>query len=108
MSIRPKTIRARVQQVFVVDGVRPLKEHTAAVLVSEKQTWAELYDWRGKLVRRRLGTKAFFTRKDAEVRKLGELRKIAARPDMPYYICGRTVESARQQLKAYKETGVLH
>lgn len=106
--MKHKTIRARCQQVFIVDGVRKIKERTATILVSEKQTWAEIYTHWGEPIRRRLGTKAFFTRKDAEVRKLGELRKIAARPNMPEYCGGRTIIEARKQLADYKGSGLIH
>lgn len=101
-------IRARCQQVWIVDGLKPIAQRTATIIVTGKQTWAEIYTRWGEPVRRRLGTKAFFTRKDAEVRKLGELRKIAANPYPFWHGAGRACDAARTQLKAFTETGVLH
>lgn len=102
------TIRARVQQVFIVDGLKPITERTATILVCGKATHAEVYDRYGKTHRRRLGTKAFFTRKDAELRKLGELRKIAAHNFPPWHAAGRACDTARAQLRAFNETGAVH
>lgn len=105
--MKPKPIRARKQTVFIVNGLRRILEITATIVVCEKQTWAELdlgYETRRHL----LGTSAFFTRKAAEVRKLGELRKLAAVTMPEWHAAGQMAGRARQQLRDYEKSGSIH
>lgn len=108
MSKHVPAIRARVQQVFVVDRLRPITERTATILVCGKRTWAEIYDRYGNPKRKLLGTHAFFTRKAAEVRKLGELRALAERNFPSWHSAGRACDAARGQLAEYNKTGTIH
>lgn len=101
---KTKTIRARVQVVFLVHGLRRIRELPCTILVSEKRTWAEEPCGRRHL----LGTSAFFTAKAAEVRKLGELRKIAANPYPVWHVAGKAADGAKRQLKTYAEKGTFH
>lgn len=92
------------QRVFIVKGCRRILEVAAAdILVCDKMTWA-------RVGRRRylLGCRAFFTRKAAEVRKLGELRKLAALKFPPWHVAGFVASRAQAQLTDYAKTGVLH
>lgn len=92
-----------IQTVYLVHGLRKIREVKAVIVVCDKWTWADVA---GK--RYRLGTSAFFTRKAAEVRKLGVLRKLAE-IRMPYYHpAGRIADLARMQLNEYKNHGTVH
>lgn len=103
--MKSKTIRAPAQKVWIVDKLRPITERTATILVCVVATHAEIYDRHGIARRRRLGTKAFFTRHDAELRKLAELRQLAT-IRIPHL--WDMANSARKQLADYTKTGVLH
>lgn len=95
---------AKQQKVFIVRGLRKILEVAAAdILVCEKMTWARVGPKRFLL-----GTSAFFTRNAAEVRKLGELRKLAAHQFPHWHAAGRACDAARDQLANFKKTGVLH
>ncbi len=96
------------QTVFVVlpnHPLRKIRQVDCEILVCEKMTWAVEPSGRRHL----LGTSGFFTRKAAEVRKLGALRKIAdstvlSRMYQTQYIH----EAAQRQLNEYRSTGVVH
>ena len=95
---------AAQQRVFIVRGLRKILEVVAAdILVCEKMTWARVGTKRFLL-----GTSAFYTRNAAEKRKLGELRKLAARNYPLWHQAGRACDAARAQLKVFAETRVLH
>lgn len=97
----------KVQQVFIVAGLRRIREVPAQIHVCEKMTWAR---WPAHCPRKSslLGTSAFFTRKAAEVRKLGELRKLAARPVLPAHLGGNVTLGAREQLAIIAAGGPVH
>lgn len=96
------TTPAAQQIVFLVHGVRKIREVCADILVCEKLTWA-------RVGRKRflLGTTAFYSRKAAEVRKLGELRKLAV-VFLPQHMGGIAAAMARVQLAEFNQTGVIH
>lgn len=93
---------AAQQTVFLVRGVRKIREVRADILVCEKMTWARIGSRRFML-----GTTAFYTRKAAEVRKLGELRKLE-KVFLPAYMGGIVADNARFQLAEFEQTGVIH
>lgn len=102
MNERPKR-----QKVYIVDGLKRIREVTAEIHVCEKMTWAR-YLSGIRSISKRLGTTAFFTRHDAEVRKLGELRKLAAKTYPLSHIAGHRAEIARGYLSEYARTGRIH
>ena len=93
------------QKVFIVrNALARIRETEVEIVCGPKMTWA----LRGGK-RHLLGTTAFFTRKAAEVRKLGLLRKVADNPVLDNIRNTMYMRhDAIEQLKAYKETGVLH
>lgn len=92
----------RKQRVFIVNGVRPIREYESLeIRICEKWTWAVLPSGSKRL----LGTTAFFTRKAAEVRKLGELKNAIY---APYHVHPGRWDSANRQLIEYRETGTIH
>jgi hypothetical protein len=92
-----------IQTVFIVHKLRKIREVKAVIVVCDKWTWADVA---GK--RYLLGTSAFFTRKAAEVRKLGVLRKLAE-TRMPYYHpAARIADLAQMQLNEYKNHGTIN
>ena len=95
------TPATKQQTVFLVKGTRRIRPVTADILVCDKMTWARIGTRRFLL-----GTSAFFTRKSAEVRKLGELRKLAKVYGGSWSF-QRIVAAARDQLREYEATGQL-
>lgn len=92
------------QRVFLVRGTRKIREIPAAdILVCEKMTWALIGSHRFLL-----GTTAFFTRKAAEARKLGELRKLEKAAHMLWYKAPGLFASVTKQLAEFDATGTIH
>lgn len=102
-----KPIETREQIVFIVHGTRRIVETTAMILVCGKMSWAEV---RKPHYAKRylLGTSAFFTRKAAEVRKLGVLRKLAACTLPDWHVAGQIAGRAQHQLNQYAKDGIIH
>lgn len=96
-------MKAATQTVFLVKGLRKIREVKADIHVCEKMTWARIGP-KSYL----LGTSAFFTRKAAEVRKLGELRKLSVLVYPAWMSAGRIGQAAREQLQSYEKTGALN
>lgn len=92
----------KIQKVFLVKGLRRIREVDADIYVCNKMTWAQVGTRRFLL-----GTSAFFTRKAAEVRKLGELRKLAELAKYPTFY-GDIGRDAQLALKAYEATGTIN
>lgn len=86
---------------LVLNALRRIRPVQADILVCEKMTWAKVGNRRYLL-----GIKAFFTVKAAEVRKLGELRKLAT-ARLPYPVQNLGFE-ARHQVQLYESTGKFH
>lgn len=91
------------QRVFVtIRPTAPIREWNAEIHVCKMMTWAELPSGRRCL----LGTTAFFTRKSAEVRKLGMLRKVVATTALRF-LHPTLYDNAVRQLNEHMYTGRL-
>jgi hypothetical protein len=90
------------QIVYLVRGLRRIKEAQAEIVVCKKHTWAQIGSKRFLL-----GATAFFTRKSAERSKLGVLHKTLEHKALAY-IKPYIWNNAREQLATYKEMRVIH